>query len=68
MKTVMTRSPNHPTQQRSRTPRRAVALAKLLAVALGGLMLTGCVTATIQEVREAETGMLAGESVVGLGP
>ena len=29
--------------------------------------LGGCVTATVQEVREADTGMLAGESIVVLG-
>ena len=54
-------------QQPNRPARPAAKFAKLLAVALGGFVLTGCVTATVQEVREAETGMLEGESVVVLG-
>ena len=39
-----------------------------LAVAVfAPALLGGCVTATVQEVREADTGMLAGESIVVLG-
>ena len=37
------------------------------AAVAAAVCLTGCVTATVQEVREAATGMIAGESVVVLG-
>ena len=35
--------------------------------ALAPILLSGCVTATVQQVREADTGMSAGESIVVLG-
>ena len=42
--------------------RRRLAVGVLLTVLLGG-----CVTATVQEVRESDTGMSTGESIVVLG-
>ena len=39
----------------------------LILAVLAPLWLGGCVTATVQEVREADTGMSAGESIVVLG-
>lgn len=42
-------------------------ITRLLILTASGYFMTGCVTATVQEVREAETGMLEGESVVVLG-
>ena len=37
------------------------------AVVLSALLLAGCVTATVQQVRESSTGLLADESIVVLG-
>lgn len=42
-------------------------LMTLALIPLVGLMLQGCVTATVQEVREAETGLSATDSIVILG-
>ena len=48
--------------------RRIGPVARWLALgALAPLLAGGCVTATVQQVREADTGMSAGESIVVLG-
>ena len=45
----------------------ALPLRRLVLGALVTVLAGGCVTATVQEVREADTGMSAGESIVVLG-
>ena len=52
------------------TPRRHIPCARavgLWVALLAAAALSGCVTATVQEVREAGTGIAAHESIVVLG-
>jgi len=56
-----------PSDRPSHAMSKLSARARLLTVTAAVCLLSGCVTATVQEVREAETGMIAGESVVVLG-
>jgi hypothetical protein len=45
----------------------AVRAAATASLTLLGILLSGCVTSTVQQVREANTGMLATDSIVVLG-
>ena len=60
--------PTQPARRRATGTPLPVQLARWLALgALLPTLLGGCVTATVQEVREADTGMAAGDSIVVLG-
>lgn len=63
----MTSSTRKPLESPDSTPRHRGSLLTALLTTGIALLLGGCVTATVQEVRQAATGMSTGDSVVVLG-